>query len=335
MKQQTPTSLAFDLLVTDLSSIDELTDLVVRHTVAPAREAWGLAAPVVGEGDAFLFEEAQDGLGGIPMRSMKPHRLSESKAHFVPVLRGLLLFAWLFPESVSPAGRVPTILDEPGWSFIDDSYGLMFRPYDAMREMVRALLGHADARINQYTGMTPLRPEPNPAAMQALENARELVARAVGPIPDEADTYVLDRGLDRMEWWAAHDVDKILHRHVHRRLVRLESPEIPFNDTARTIYMDRGVFGADIPETLEALVALDLSEQLGQGRRVGICARCRRPLQLTDRQEGRAKRGQPVYHENCWAEQRLDYWRGKARARYERTKAPKKSLSVPITEPQH
>lgn len=263
------------------------------------------------------------------MRSMKSHRLSESKAYFVPVLRGLLFFAWLFPESVSPADGVPTILDEPGWSFIDDSYGLMGRPYDAMREMVRALLGHADARIDQYTGMIPLRPEPNAAAMQALENAQDLVSRAIGPVPDEPDTYVLDRGLDRMEWWAARDLDKVLRRHVHRRLVHLESPEIPFDDTAQTIYMDRGVFSADIPETLEALVALDLSEQLGLGRSVGICARCRLPLQLTDRQDGRAKRGQPVYHETCWAEQRLDYWRGKARARYERTKG------LVITEPKH
>jgi hypothetical protein len=319
MKQQTPRSLAFDLLTTDLTSTDELTDLVIAHTVAPARAAWGLTSPAPGEGDSFLFEEIEANSDGLAMRSMRPCRLIESQAQFVPVIRGLLLFAWLFPESVSLGSQVPTILDEPGWCFLDDSFGLMGRPYDAMLDMVRALLGE-DLRIDQYTGTWPLRPQANPPAMKALARAQELVARAVGPVPVDPDTYVLDRGLDRMEWWTARDLDKMLRHEVHRRLIRLETPEVPLDDDTRPIYLDRGVFPVDLPETLEALVALDLSEQLGQGRSVGVCARCRRPLQLTDRQEGRARRGQPVYHESCWAEQRLVYWRGKARQRYERTK---------------
>jgi hypothetical protein len=320
MKQQTPQSLAFDLLTTDLTSIDELTNLVIAHTVAPARAAWGLASPATGEGDSFLFEDLEATSEGLPLRSMRPCRLVESQGHFVPVIRSLLLFAWLFPESVSLGSQVPAILDEPGWCFLDDSFGLMGRPYDAMRDMVSALLGEEDVRIDQYTGIWPLRPQANPPAMEALARAQELVARAVGPVPDDPDTYMLDRGLDRMEWWAARDLDKMLRHEVHRRLIRLETPEVPLDDDSSPIYLDRGVFAVDLPETLEALVALDLSEQLGQGRSVGLCARCRRPLQLTDRQEGRARRGQPVYHENCWTEQRLVYWRGKARARYERTK---------------
>lgn len=320
MKQQTPKSIAFDLLTTDLKSIDELTSLVIAHTVAPARAAWGLASPAPGEGDSFLFEEIEAPSDGLAMHSMRPCRLVESQAQFLPVIRGLLLFAWLFPESVSLGSQVPTILDEPGWCFLDDSFGLMGRPYDAMRDMIRALLGETDVRIDQYTGTWPLRPQANPPAMKALAQAQELVARAVGPVPDDQDTHVLDRGLDRMEWWAARDLDKILRHKVHRRLIRLETPEVPADDGSRSIYLDRGVFAVDLPETLEALIALDLSEQLGQGRSVGLCARCRRPLQLTDRQEGRARRGLPVYHESCWAEQRLVYWRGKAHERYARTK---------------
>src|ERR1035437_9789140 len=200
MKQQTPRSLAFDLLTTDLTSTDELTDLVIAHTVAPARAAWGLASPAPGELEATS--------NGLAMRSMRPCRLVESQAQFVPVIRGLLLFAWLFPESVSRGSQVPTILDEPGWCFLDDSFGLMGRPYDAMRDMVRALLGEEDVRIGQYTGTWPLRPQANPPAMEALTMAQELVARAVGPVPNDPDTYVLDRGLDRMEWGGARGLDK-------------------------------------------------------------------------------------------------------------------------------
>lgn len=328
MKQQTPQSLAFDLLKTDLTSTDELTGLVIAHTVAPARAAWGLASPAPGEGDSFLFEELEATSNGLAMRSMRPCRLVESQAQFVPVIRGLLLFAWLFPESVSLGSQVPTILDEPGWCFLDDSFGLMGRPYDAMRDMVRALLGEEDVRIGQYTGTWPLRPQANPTAIAALTMAQELVARAIGPVPNDPDTYVLDRGLDRMEWWAARDLDKILRHEVHRRLIRLETPEVPPDDDLRPIYLDRGVFAVDLPETLEALVALDLSEQLGQGRSVWLCARCRRPLQLTDRQAGRTRRGQPVYHENCWTEQRLVYWRGKAREHYERTKTVARAVKA-------
>jgi len=323
MKQRTPRSLAFDLLATDLRDPDAVAVLVIAHTVAPARAAWGLPAPRPGELDSFLIERTERTADGV-VNFMRPCRLDESQNSFVPVLRGLLLFAWLFPASVPVGSGIAALLDEPGWSFLDDSFGLMGRPYDAMNELVRALLGADGVEITEYTGLFPLQPAPNPEAIAALEEAQDLVERAVGPVPRDPSVYVIDRGLDRMEWWTARDLDKIVREHVRRRVVRLESPEFPGGadeeGVARTIYMDRGVFRADIPETIGGLVALDLTEQLGHDRTTGICAGCRGLLALTDRQAGCARRGQPVYHEDCLRQHRLLYWRGKARDRYAQTK---------------
>ena len=67
---------------------------------------------------------------------------------------------------------------------------------------------------------------------------------------------------------------------------------------------------ASVPEPLAGLVALDFAESLRLDRMAGRCARCDRPMLLDAQRAARARRGRPVFHDDCHREHRLSYWRG-------------------------
>src|SRR5579871_826444 len=94
-----------------------------------------------------------------------------------------------------------------------------------------------------------------------------------------------------------------------------------------------------VPSTFEAALCLDLARMLESSDYAMQCARCKLPIShdgssRSNHQRARARRGQPVYHEECRQEQARTrkklYWRRKAssaefrererhRARYNRT----------------
>ena len=71
-----------------------------------------------------------------------------------------------------------------------------------------------------------------------------------------------------------------------------------------------GVFPALVPESISVDIALDYTERLARNRRVAACAYCNRAVVLSNQQAGRARKGLPVYHDECARVHRLDYHRG-------------------------
>ncbi len=324
MRQRSARSLALDLVKVDLGNPGTLASLVIAHTLAPARAAWSLPAPRRGEGRGFFVERSEIGPGGLRINHIGQWHLDESVAHFDPVVRGLLLFAWLFPESVPPRLSAEAILHLPGYAFLADSTELMLRPYEAIAHLVHGLLGLSTPRPLEVGGGYH-RPSPNPAALADLGAMQELVTRAIGPLPDDDRTFQIKIGLEAKDTATAIQLDEILRRDVRRRIVSLTTFEDPVDDDDtgpdRTLWFKRAAFATSLPESLCGLVALDYSEQLGIGRTTGICGRCGRPFRLSDRQIGQADRGRRVYHEDCAEAQKLAYWRDYQRRRYARSKA--------------
>jgi hypothetical protein len=324
MRQRSARSLALDLVKIDLADPGSLASLVIAHTLAPARAAWSLPAPRHGEGRTFLVERSETGPGGLRVNHIRRWHLDESVAHFDPVVRGLLFFAWLFPESVPPSLMAAAILHLPGYAFLANSTELMLRPHEAIVHLVHGLLGLATQRPLEVGGGYH-RPSPNPTAVAELGAMQELVTRAIGPLPDDDRTFQIEIGLEAKDTATAIELDEILRRDVRRRIVSLTTFEDPVDDDEmsldRTLWFERGAFSTSLPESLSGLVALDYSEQLGIGRTTGICGRCGRPFRLSDRQIGQADRGHRVYHEDCAVAQKLAYWRDYQRRRYARSKA--------------
>jgi hypothetical protein len=326
MKTPTDHSLAYDLAATDLGSPESVTALVVNHCLAPVRAISGLPAPRLGERDDFAFQNQQVLPDGTLYRELRPYGLPDDPLVFDPVLRAIILFGWLFPECRGPGSNVEMMLTEPGWCVLDDWMALAHRPFEGISDLVRGLFELPPEHPTLYMGTGLHKPAANPAALAELRRARDLVLEALRPVPDDPDVAIIDIGLDRLDWQLAHTLDGELRTSTHRRLVWFGSFEVliePDDEKGlvvsdRTFWIERGVFPATVPETLTGLVVLDLSEQLGHGRKTGVCVQCRRLMPLTERQAGRARRGQPVYHEDCREEHRLVYFRNYARGRYER-----------------
>ncbi len=327
MERRTDRSLAFDLLDTDLTDAASLTELVVAHTIAPVRAIYGLPAPRPGEGTSFLTMERYE--GEITIEVHRPFTMEESAAVFDPIARALLLFAWLFPGSVLSHNRVERILAEPGPAVLRGPDQLLLHSHELVAELSAGLLGDITTHVD-WPGVYPHRPARNDEAMTELARAQALVAAALDPIPNqEPFPQLIDVGLDRISWWRTREIDEVLRSLVHRRLIWFGTlePTIHFDDDGEPSFggpmlaMDRGVFPADVPESLLALVLLDLTEQLGHGRGTGRCGQCGRLMVLNARQDGRARRGEPVYHPECRDEHRLTYFRRKSRDRYARTKS--------------
>jgi hypothetical protein len=320
--QPAPRSFAFDLEATDLQDHASLTELVVAHTIAPARQGWGLPAPQPGEGRDYLFEPAERGADGLLVRAMRSFGLDESPRSFDPLVRALMLFARLFPQCVGIAGSVDEIIRHPGMAVLADSMHLTNRPYEAIADLVAGLLG--------VQSVTPFQPGDyhrtarNDEALAELAEARQVIRRVVTRGEPDEHTQFIDIGLQRVDFMAAGRLDEILRRDVHRRLVWFTTFEVydGADDLApdATEWFERGVFAAQVPETIAGLAALDYTEQLQPGLAIAGCGQCGRLMAVEGRQRYLASRNRPVYHEACYLPHKRGYWRAYQRERSSRRK---------------
>jgi hypothetical protein len=254
---------------------------------------------------------------------MRPHHLEESPQAFDPLFRALFLFARLFPQCVGVVGSVEEMLRHPGMAVLADSQHLLYRSYDAIADLVAGLLDLPSTLLWQAGE----RHEKalNDEALAELHEARQIVRRVT--TRDELDdrTHFVDVGLQRLEFSAALRLDEILRRHVHRRLIWFTTFEVfeadggddeaGFGEISSTEWFERGVFGAQVPETIAGLVALDFSEHLRLGNAVAQCAQCGRLMTVEGRQRFLASAGQRVYHSGCYAAHKRQYWRTYQRAK--------------------
>jgi hypothetical protein len=328
MDQPARRSFALDLHGTDLTDHAGLTRLVAAHTIAPARAWWGLPAPQPGEGRNYLVERVEHSPSGLEVHHMRSYGLDESPRSFDPLIRALLLFARLFPQCVGFAGSVEETLRHPGMAVLADSHHLIGRPYEAIADLCAGLLGvpsptpsspgdyHAKAR--------------NDEALAELGEARQLINQALAPIDDDDHVQFVDIGLPRLGFASASRMDDTLRRDVRRRLVWFTTFEVfePDDWTSTTEWFERGVFPADVPETIAGLAALDYSEQLGYGRALTTCSQCGLLMTVDGRQRFLASRGRPVYHPGCYLEHKRTYWRD-----YQRGRARRRRGEPPSSQP--
>jgi hypothetical protein len=304
-----PRSIARDLLLVDANDEKGLTELVVTYAVAPARRMWSLAEPRSDEGD--------DGW----KRDQGAVTLDESTGHFAPVIAGLALWASLFPYSAVSFADRSDIARNPSSAFMDGSWHMaMFTSYGDVAELVHGLyLDVTDARPN-VASRHPL-PWPNPDALAELRRMQALLGRLVGPPSAWGDIEIRsETGLQHVDVAAAHDMDEILHRDVHRRLVWFGTvdpilPEETPEGEMLVVTNDGGVFPALVPETISGVIALDYTEGLALHRRVAVCGHCNRAVVLSNQQVARSRKGLAVYHESCATEHRLSYFRDYQRRR--------------------
>jgi len=296
------------LYFADLDRLDSLTDLVVASVLAPARAQQGLHEPRPNEADSFLFTEIGVDLNGTLFREMRPHAPVLSAAHFRPVMNGLLLFRWLFPGAgLSP---VKELLSVPGYAFLQEAQRMASRTYEEFRYLCGGLLG-INLPAPLYHGIEPYRRALNVEGMDQLRAGQALLARAIGAPEDFGDYRRLDFGFAALDFEVADELDVTLRRDVHERLIWLGDFEeaSPDSDSSELITFDRGVLAAVVPETLPGLIAMDFTESLRVDRIAGCCKRCGQAMLLTPQQASRARRGVSVFHRECHAEHRRQYYR--------------------------
>jgi hypothetical protein len=302
------------LFLADLADPAAVTRLAVDHCLAPARAAWGLPAPVAGEGDSAFFFEIEP-INGVRAQQMREHYLRVSAAHFDPVVRGLLLFGWMFPGATMGTESPDGAIQLPGPAFLSDSQMLAYRTHEEVEYLAAGLLGQIPP-APMFHGMNPYTPVADPAILGELARIQGVLGQAVGKPEDLGDYRRIDLGLHALDQFAAAELDDILRKDVHQRLVWLASWEeadpdnqSPVLTPSDLITFDRGSFLASVPESLAGLVALDFAESLRLDRMAGRCARCDRPMLLNGQRSARAKRGKPIFHDDCHREHRLSYWR--------------------------
>jgi hypothetical protein len=313
-------SIALDLAATDLADYDSLLDFVVAHTIAPVRAAYGLPAPQPDEGHSYFVERTERHADGMLVEHIRSYNLKESTRLFDPVVRALLLFGWLFPRSILPSQSPEEVLKTPGWSVLLQSMTLVDRPHEAIAHLVGGLLGVSTPRP-WWTGSSPLEPAANATALAELASMQELIRGALSAVTEDPHTHLIDIGLNRIDQVVAWELDEIARSEVRRRFVWLGTYEFVDHDDSDTSdsfpeAFERGVFAADVPETLKGLIALDYSEQLGNDHTTGRCAQCGALMEVDGRQRGRVRRGEPVYHPDCRDEHRLVYFRRKSHEHY-------------------
>jgi hypothetical protein len=288
MSASAPTeSLAVDLLGIDPDEPEALAALVVNHALAPARRMWSLPEPTPGDEDVVA------GKPGYP--DLAPEAVT-------PALRGLLLLAFLCPWAAGEFAR--DIAERPAAGLVDRSRRLAQRGSDEIASFARAVPG--ERRAEPTPNWADPVPWPNPDAMDALRRARTLADAAVFGGDEPWDMVVrLDTGLTRMGWATWNAIDRILREGVHRRLLwvgevePIEAEAFPDGE-GRLFAREGGVTSVDLPESLEALVLLDLVETLARlDRRPGLCSFCGRPLLLSRSDAERASTGGLVLHGMC------------------------------------
>lgn len=300
-------TLAADLVLTDLDDHASLTRLVAQHAVGPARRMWRMPEPSPDEGD-----EAP------PMATPG----DDSPAHFGPAIAGLVIWSTLFPHAAPMFGDLETIRRSPHTAWLDGSFAFaLWTSYGQVALQVDGLFGSASTDDDdQRRGDVRFRHEPrrNDGAIDELRSIQSLLLRLYGPPEKWADLFVrYETGLEHVDLAAAMELDDILRRDAHRRLIRLGTDEPILEDDMLegVLTVDGGVFPALVPESLSAVFALDYADGLAGHRRVAQCSRCRRALVVSNQQAARVRKGMPVYHDDCAREHRLGYYRSYQQAR--------------------
>lgn len=297
--------LSLDLIGADLVAPGDVARLLARHAVTPARRLIGLpdAAPTE---DLGVPVPVSFGLDGRPQWPVE----APAREMFEPFLRGYTLMTELVPGAIEAPRDARTVLAAPGPSFIHRALALACLRWEDIVVLARAILGERVARpVNAFV-LARYEPRPNFAALAELARLRDLVRSALGEPEDPADLpYVReDIGLAALGRDVALEIDGILRRDVHSRLIWLGDTVPAFDDVhfdhegepmLVPLVVDRGTFDALLPETLAGLVTLDLVEMLRVGQRRALCAVCRKLVVLNARRAGRARRGEAVYHPDC------------------------------------
>ncbi|MFN8628852.1 MAG: hypothetical protein U0838_00600 [Chloroflexota bacterium] len=237
--------------------------------------------------------------------------------------------AFLCPWAAGESAR--DIAERPAAGLVDRSRRLAQRGSDE----IASSRGRCPASAGQESSPNWVDPAPwpNPDAVAALRRARALADAAVFGGDEPWDMVVrLDTGLTRMGWATWNEIDRILRADVHRRLLwigdvdPIEAEAFPDGE-ARLFARDGGVTSVDLPESLEALVLLDLVEALPcLDRRPGLCSFCGRPLLLSQADAERASDGGLVLHGTCeWDRGRRDPGRHRMSGR---TRSPLRRLAA-------
>ena len=302
-----PASLAADLVLTDLGDRAALTRFVAQHAVGPARQMMRMPEPAPAEGDdAPRMEVPGD----------------DSPTLFGPVIGGLVIWSSLFPHAAPMFGDLETVRRSPHTAWLDGAFAFaLWTSYGQVQAQVDGLFGPPSTdEDNERRANVVFRLEPrrNDTALEELRSIQRLLLRLYGPPEEWADLLVrYETGLEHVDLAAASELDEILRRDAHRRLIRLGTDEPILEDDMLegVLTVDGGVFPAMVPESLSAVFALDYADGLAGHRRVAQCSRCHRALVVSNQQAARARKGMAVYHDECAREHRLGYYRTYQKAR--------------------
>lgn len=303
---------SLDLIHADLSNPADITALLASHVVAPARALFGLEAPRPGERRAAELPRGMIRLEPDPAASI---------ALFVPFIRGYVLLARLFPSAIAPSD-LDRALESPEQAHFGASRAVAAMTWDDLAWLADGVCGAAESpRPLGAPEIVPARHDGdgNAHARAVLRDAQALLRAALGPIEWSESLRPVDIGLQAVDAATARAIDAILRASARERLVSFGDAEYDYYPSAdgwvsTPTWFDRGVFAAVLPETAEAVFALDFVETLRSDRMTGLCALCARPLLLTSQQAARASRGRPVYHPGCHDEHRRRYVRDFQRA---------------------
>lgn len=308
--------LSFDLITADLSTPDDLTALLAAHVVAPARALYGWRPPREGETDHVTGRPPARDEG---VASIRIERDAESSvALFDPFIRGYVLLGRLFPQVVS-RDMLEEALATPEVAFFSRSRDVARLTWGDLAWLADGVLGdgRAGRTMNGWLRWLPAEHDNSAdfAAAESIAEAQNLLRAAIAPLAPAPHFRQLDIGLQAMDAERARELDRILRADAHERLVWFADSEVEYERqrdgsyAASATWFDRGVFLTRIPETVDAVVALDFAETLRTDRTSGVCALCERGLLLTAQQSARARRGLPVYHLSCHEEHRRRYVR--------------------------
>lgn len=305
-----PDSPAAELALVDIDDQEDLAAWVARHALGPVRRMLGIPAP-----------DPSEGLEAPPA---PPFSTDVTQAAFGPAVAGLAIWSGLYPHAAPSFGELESLGRHPASAWLDGAYFLgLWVGYGEVRRQVAGLFGpELEPGDPRLSGDVRFHREPrrNDAGLAELRRMQALLLRLYGD-PDEWDDLLVreEIGLRHVDLEAAWELDRILRRDVHRRIVRMgtDEPVLPgeVDGEAHDLRVDGGVFAASVPETLSGALALDYLEGLESQRRVARCAGCRRALVVSNQQAARVAKGQPVYHADCKGEARLTYFRSYQRRR--------------------
>jgi hypothetical protein len=314
--------LSLDLLATDLDDRADLTGLLARHVIGPARTLFGMVMPSPDERpDTFLATgRVSFGLGSFaPIWHQDP-----SVSVIEPILRGALLAGALFPGANRLVDLGEGFVAAPGNGLINRAMALALLRWDELEWLVGRLSGQSRPPPVDSGSLRPLAGAlVSNGTLVELRGLQTLVRRALLPPDEEIDADMpyarVETGLESIDATVAGEIDAILRADVRMRLVRLVDIEPAFGleapihpdapDAVTPVLVDRGVFPMLLPESLAGLVVLDLVETLRLDRKTAICALCKRPFVPASQQASLARRGEPVYHPECMPEHRRRYMR--------------------------